>query len=335
MDLRTRFYKTMFDIPPVLRRGFARTTYNLISRGLGRYAPDVAPGAALPAEVAGQSFMNYGYTDERFEAERLALPPEQEGVRFSIQLYHLLVRDLDLAGKHLLEVGSGRGGGSHYLASCLAPASVVGLELSDKAVEFCNRAYASERLRYLEGDAQAMPFGDASFDVVVNVESSHCYPNFDRFLAEVYRVLRPGGYFCWADARFNDAMPGVERGFALSGLEPIVQRDITANVLRSLELSGELKTLTLDQLPRAIRPMMASAFALPGTTVYKAFQSGHLQYRHKVLRKPADGGRYSGYPFDWSTADQVRDHWGAVRRRFERNRSWIGNFLKMRRPRSQ
>lgn len=335
MDLRTRFYKTMFDLPPILRRGFARTTYNLISRGLGRHVPELAPGAELPAEVAGQSFMNYGYTDDQLEAEPLALPPGQEGVRFSIQLYHLLVRDLELAGKHLLEVGSGRGGGSHYLASNLGPERVVGLELSDKAVAFCNRAYASERLRYVEGDAQALPFDDASFDVVVNVESSHCYPNFDRFLGEVRRVLRPGGFFCWADARFRDAMPAVERAFALSGLEPIVQRDITPNVLRSLALSSELKAVTLDQLPRAIRPVLASAFALPGTTVYKAFEGGHLMYRHKVLRKPADGGRHTGYPLDWSAADRVEDRWGAARRRFERNTAWIGSYLKMRRPRSQ
>ena len=330
MDLRTRLYKTMFDLPPIFRRGFARTTYNLISRGLGRYGPATARDTEL---VAGQSFMNYGYDDEQFTAAPLALPAGQDGVRYSIQLYHLLVRDLDLSGKHVLEVGSGRGGGSHYLASRLSPERVVGLELSREAVAFCNRTYASDRLSYIEGDAQAMPFDDASFDVVVNVESSHCYPSFDRFVREVVRVLRPGGYLAWADARFRDAMPAVQRAFALSGLEPIVQRDITENVVRSLAGSATFKVTTLDQLPRAVRPALASAFALPGTTVYKAFETRQLVYWHELLRKPADGRRYTAYPFDWSAADRVDGRWAAARRRFERNRSWMTNFWKMRRPR--
>src|SRR5437016_10678551 len=73
---------------------------------------------------------------------------------------------------------------------------MVGIDLSDKAVDFCNQNYAIDALSFRQGDAENLPLSDASVDVVVNLESSHCYGSMDRFLSEVYRVLRPGGIFC-------------------------------------------------------------------------------------------------------------------------------------------
>jgi ubiquinone/menaquinone biosynthesis C-methylase UbiE len=51
-------------------------------------------------------------------------------------------------------------------------------------------------LDFVQGDAQNMPFPDQSLDAVVNVEASHIYPDFERFVDEVARLLRPGGTFC-------------------------------------------------------------------------------------------------------------------------------------------
>jgi fatty-acid O-methyltransferase len=56
-------------------------------------------------------------------------------------------------------------------------------------------------LDFVQGDAQNLHFPDQSFDAVINVEGSHIYPNFERFLGEVARVLRPGGHFLYADFR--------------------------------------------------------------------------------------------------------------------------------------
>ena len=53
----------------------------------------------------------------------------------------------------------------------------------------------------MHGNAESLPFADESFDAVINVEASHGYPDFPRFLAEVARVLRPGGHFLYADFR--------------------------------------------------------------------------------------------------------------------------------------
>jgi ubiquinone/menaquinone biosynthesis C-methylase UbiE len=48
----------------------------------------------------------------------------------------------------------------------------------------------------VQGDAQNLPFPDQSFDAVINVEASHIYPEFERFVGEVARVLPPEGIPC-------------------------------------------------------------------------------------------------------------------------------------------
>lgn len=59
----------------------------------------------------------------------------------------------------------------------------------------------TSHIRLMEGRAERLPIRDASVDILLNVESSHLYADMDAFLREVFRVLKPGGYFCWADLR--------------------------------------------------------------------------------------------------------------------------------------
>ena len=81
-------------------------------------------------------------------------------------------------------------------------------------------------LAFVCGDAQSMPF-PASFDAVVNIESSHCYESMDAFLAEVCRVLRPGGQFFFADLRSVDGVETLREQFDACGLTLEKETDIT------------------------------------------------------------------------------------------------------------
>lgn len=94
--------------------------------------------------------------------------------------------DLDV-----LDVASGEGYGSALLAGVAR--SVTGVELDPSSVQHATENYGRPNLRYLNGDAQAMPVGDASVDVVVSFETLEHLPDQARFLAEIRRVLRPGG----------------------------------------------------------------------------------------------------------------------------------------------
>ena len=81
------------------------------------------------------------------------------------------------------------------------PKSYLGVDRNRKAIEFCRKSYSIEELSFDQGDAEALQFDDQSFDVIINVEASHCYGDMAQFVREVARLLRPGGYFLYADFR--------------------------------------------------------------------------------------------------------------------------------------
>ena len=96
-------------------------------------------------------------------------------------------------GRDVLDVASGEGYGTALLAQTAL--SVIGVEVSAEAVAHAAEAYRQPNLRFLEGDARRLPLDDASVDAVVSFETiEHLYEH-DQFLAEVRRVLRPGGRF--------------------------------------------------------------------------------------------------------------------------------------------
>ncbi len=178
------------------------------------------------------AFMNYGY----LPPEPVPLDAADEPNRAFIGLYHQAVAGLPLDGARVLEVGSGRGGGAAYIARTFAPAEVVGADFSSTAVNRARRFHADvPRLTFQVGDAEALPFPDASFDVIVNIESSHCYADVGAFAREVHRVLKPGGVFTWADMRNPAMLPALERDFAVPGLEQVAETDLTAGVVAALD----------------------------------------------------------------------------------------------------
>src|SRR2546423_12157864 len=76
------------------------------------------------------TFMNYGFCGDDSDAKP-ELEAGDEGDRYCIQLYHLVASGADLRGRVVLEVGSGRGGGSSFIARYLGPASMTGVDISD------------------------------------------------------------------------------------------------------------------------------------------------------------------------------------------------------------
>ena len=142
---------------------------------------------------ADWTFMNYGFHDDASPALKLESADEPD--RYCIQLYHHVAGAMSLEGKRALEVGCGRGGGSSFISRYLRPAQMTGIDLSAEAVAFCKARHNLAGLDFKTGDAEHLPFASETFDAVVNVESSHCYPSLPAFFSEVRRVLKPGGHF--------------------------------------------------------------------------------------------------------------------------------------------
>ncbi len=94
-------------------------------------------------------------------------------------------------GLDVLDVASGEGYGSAFLAQTAR--SVVGVDLDPASVAHANKSYRRDNLRFTTGDARRLPLPDAAFDLVVSFETLEHMREHDTFLAEVRRVLRPGG----------------------------------------------------------------------------------------------------------------------------------------------
>jgi ubiquinone/menaquinone biosynthesis C-methylase UbiE len=241
------------------------------------------------------SFMNYGYADIDPSAKELKLSDSESDNRFCIQLYHHVAGDVDLSGKDVVEVGSGRGGGASYIARHLRPSSMLGIDLSDKAVDFCNQTYAVDGLSFRQGDAENLPLPNTSVDVVVNLESSHCYGSMDQFLSEVYRVLRPGGYFLFSDHRDADKIQLLNEQLEKGGFSKEKQTDITSNVVRALELDDDRKQRLIEKkCPKILRGRMAEFAAMKGTKTYETFRTGYSRYLSFVLQKQISVSTASG-----------------------------------------
>jgi SAM-dependent methyltransferase len=232
------------------------------------------------------AFMNYGYSPGPQDRPGPSLEAADEADRLSIQLYDHTLGDAELSGTDVLEVGSGRGGGALYVARYRHPRSVTGLDFSARAVELCNTYRHAPGLRFVLGDAQSMPFPDESFDAVVNVESSHCYPSVDRFLAEVNRVLRPNGSLFYADLRTLDGLASLRGQLAASPLTLQTLSDITENVLAAMVLDNDRKLELIQSLiPRPARPPIRSFAGIRGTTNFDGFTCGRMRYISAVLTK--------------------------------------------------
>jgi len=106
------------------------------------------------------------------------------------------------AASRVVDIACGTGATARLLARELG-AETVGVDLGAQAVEEATRATAAaglaDRARFLHGDAEALPLADASFDVALSECSLCTFPDKERAVAEMARVLRPGGTIAIAD----------------------------------------------------------------------------------------------------------------------------------------
>ncbi len=266
---------------------------------VARLSPDVRRSGwkllyqfmAFKNRDADWAFMNYGLIDLDPQAKPPHLSPADEKDRYCIQLYHHVTSAIDLTGRDVLEVGCGRGGGCSFMARYLQPRSVVGVDISERAIHICNKFHAGPRLTFFRGDAESLPFDDGAVDAVVNVESSHCYGSMPRFLSEVHRVLRPGGYFLFADLRDRNDVGRLREQMEASHMQIIKGQTITDGILAALDQDSERKKRFVRQkAPRILRGAFQEFAGLRGTRLYEEFRSGRAQYLSLVLRKTSPRG---------------------------------------------
>ena len=139
-------------------------------------------------------------------------------------LYPLVIEEArsalaDITQPRILDVGCGTGALAEALLEAIPGCCMTGIDLSSAMVARA-RVRLAGRAEVREGDAERLPFHDGTFDLVVCNDSFHHYPNPDRALFQMWRVLGQGGSLVMGDvwqpaparAIMNAWMPNAHEG---------------------------------------------------------------------------------------------------------------------------
>ncbi len=254
----------------------AKVTYELLAK-------------RIPAE--DWQFMNYGYVPNDQEPP-VALPDDPNIQKYPMQMYHYLASKVDIKGKNVLEVGSGRGGGAHYIAGSFQPASYTGMDIAQSAVDLANRIHVLPNLRFIRGSAENIPLADNSVDIVLNVESCHAYGSVDKFLSEVKRVLKPGGHLLLVDFRDVQNMELLKSQLHNSGMDVLEEENIGPNVVKAIEAEDEVKRARIKKLfPPRWQELFGEFAGVAGSRIHTNLKNGARLYYRFVVRKKDDASR--------------------------------------------
>ena len=154
-------------------------------------------------------------------------------------------------------------------------------------------------MQLVHGTAVALPFPSDTFDIVVNVESSHMYPDWSAFVCSVHRVLRVGGSFVWTDivtGGLHLTAHHVLRGYTLVrqivwllesiGMNVTLVNDIGVNVMFALWDNSQDDALR--NLALGMEQSGEQHIAMPGTESYESYVASDSRYPFIVARKKRD-----------------------------------------------
>jgi len=279
--------KVLFNAGPI-QNWIWKTFYNLAFRA--QKNPDITA-------------LNYGYA--LLSDSGIYLEKFKDNINvLQYQMYDYLLNVIGgqktLRGKTFIEVGCGRGGCFRYIVDEYEPARAIGVDISLENVNFCKvkqveaesftqgkyKPQATD-VNFVLGDSQALSelFQDDSADVIMNIESSHCYGNLEAFFQGVCSVLKEDGIFVFADFRSKGAdmdrtVNLINRYFTI-----VKHEDIRRGVLQAMNLQDDIKKEEIAKLPWYQRKIASSFAGAKGSFMYEQFATQNRTYFGYALRK--------------------------------------------------
>ena len=255
---------------PFLRKPVVKTFYDAVAREFN---------------ADGDSFklMNYGYASPNSSDFPIRLDKQDEKeFKFSWRLVYETVKAGRLAGKKVLVVGCGGGGDAYFVKRYMQAKTVIGIDLSPRAIAICQRNGKIDGLSFQVGDAERLTFENERFDAVVNIESSHHYPSLRKFYEEVRRVLRPGGVFLYADFFWDKRH--YRDDLLKTGFQILEEEDILENIVLAAEQGYELRREQIAKwAPAHFFNEMLEWSGTEGTHMYRVLKKKAVDYKRFVL----------------------------------------------------
>jgi phthiocerol/phenolphthiocerol synthesis type-I polyketide synthase E len=228
-------------------------------------------------------YLNFGYVPDNRVGYASVPVPEHTFNRNSMRLVLEVVGDCPLEKRRILDVGCGRGGTAAVIHQYFHAKQFIGMDLSSHAIRFCKSNHCYPGFAFHQGDAENLPFPDASMDVVINIESSSSYPNIRAFFCEVFRVLVDGGHFLYSDVLPVRRMSECTALLKAIGFQVVQDRDITSNVLLSCDEVARNRILAYRTTSQVAE--LSGFLGAPGSAVYEDMKNGSRTYRILQLQK--------------------------------------------------
>src|ERR1039458_323381 len=141
--------------------------------------------------------------DERLQQEFNRWAEQGEGPKMEnhhLDITEKTLRRMDLRpGERVLDLGCGSGWATRLLARIVNEGpqgfgQVVGIDIADEMIRQARAASKDfDNIMFVQGSASQIPWEENFFDKVLSVESFYYYPDQDRALAELFRVMAPHG----------------------------------------------------------------------------------------------------------------------------------------------
>ena len=133
---------------------------------------------------------------------------------------------IDLSGMQVLDIGCGLGGVDLHLVRGHEVAKVTGIDIEDDLIVRCNqlaqRHGISDRAEFLRVDPGPLPFAENTFDAVTSKDSIIHIADKHALAADVFRIVRPGGWFVasdWLSGYEGEPSPEMQAYLDAEGLD--------------------------------------------------------------------------------------------------------------------
>jgi ubiquinone/menaquinone biosynthesis C-methylase UbiE len=161
--------------------------------------------------------------------------------RWSRRLAPLLIQFGGLAdGDRVLDVGCGTGSLTFALPQIANIASGTGIDLTEAYVEFARSRNTNPHITFRAADARALPFEDNSFDRAFSMLVLQFIPDAARAVAEMRRVVQPGGT---VTAAVWDAYGGTPHTRMVWDIAAVLDPSIERPLFRPLSQPNEMANL--------------------------------------------------------------------------------------------